>query len=68
MFITHGGLLSLIESVYHAVPILAIPVFGDQIWNAKEAAANGLGRCIPYGELDESKFGEALNDVLNNQR
>lgn len=67
-FITHGGLLSLIESVYHGVPILSIPVFGDQVSNAMEASWNGCGRYILYSELDEKKLEEALNDILTTQK
>ncbi|XP_044271140.1 UDP-glycosyltransferase UGT5-like isoform X1 [Tribolium madens] len=67
-FITHGGLLSLIESVYHGVPILAIPVFGDQVTNAMEATWNGCGRYILYSELNEKKLEESLKDILGNSK
>jgi glucuronosyltransferase len=30
LFVTHGGLLSCIESIYRGKPVVGIPVFGDQ--------------------------------------
>jgi UDP:flavonoid glycosyltransferase YjiC (YdhE family) len=30
-FITHGGMLSIQESVYNGVPLMGLPIYGDQI-------------------------------------
>ncbi|KAK9736938.1 UDP-glucoronosyl and UDP-glucosyl transferase [Popillia japonica] len=64
-FITHGGLLSLTESVYHGVPVLGIPVFGDQDTNMLNAEIRGFGISLPYKEFTEEKFASALDRILN---
>ncbi|XP_065805586.1 UDP-glucuronosyltransferase 3A1 isoform X1 [Labrus bergylta] len=46
LFITHGGQNSLLQAVYHAVPVLAIPLFGDQFDNVVRAETKGLGLAI----------------------
>ncbi|KAK9882639.1 hypothetical protein WA026_022508 [Henosepilachna vigintioctopunctata] len=68
LFITHGGLFSVLEAVYHAVPILALPVFADQYTNSKRAAANGYAKFIPFREIDEENFDSYVNDMLQNHK
>ncbi|XP_037536234.1 UDP-glucuronosyltransferase 3A1-like [Nematolebias whitei] len=46
LFITHGGQNSLLQAVYHAVPVLGIPLFGDQFDNLVRAETKGLGLSI----------------------
>ncbi|XP_044269389.1 UDP-glycosyltransferase UGT5-like [Tribolium madens] len=65
-FISHGGLLSTIETVYHGVPIIGIPVFGDQQSNIATAVANGYAISINLFELNEVKLSWALNEIFKN--
>lgn len=34
-FISHGGLLSTQEAVYHGVPMIVFPIFAEQDYNAQ---------------------------------
>ncbi|XP_025408855.1 UDP-glucuronosyltransferase 2B30-like isoform X2 [Sipha flava] len=64
LFITHGGIHSLIESIYHGVPMLLIPVFADQVHNAAEAMRRGFALYVPYFELTAEEFSEKLQTIL----
>ncbi|GJQ76010.1 hypothetical protein Trydic_g18064 [Trypoxylus dichotomus] len=66
LFITHGGLLSTTESLYHGVPVIGISVFGDQDLNMRSAENRGYGISLPYKEFTEEKFATALDRMLNN--
>ncbi|KAJ3642495.1 hypothetical protein Zmor_025267 [Zophobas morio] len=68
LFITHGGFLSTIETVYHGVPILAIPIFGDQKLNARTAMNNGFGVVLPYSEITQDRLTQTIKEVLNNPK
>lgn len=68
LFITHGGILSLIEAIYHGVPMLSIPVFGDQAHNSIEAESRGFALYVPYFELTAEAFGTKLRQLLQDPR
>lgn len=67
-FISHGGLLSTIETIYHGKPILGIPIFGDQKLNIAGAVEKGYAIKVSYGELNEETLENALSELLNNPR
>ncbi|KRT83008.1 Glycosyltransferase, partial [Oryctes borbonicus] len=66
LFITHGGQLSTIESLYRGVPIIGIPVLGDQKLNMANAANRGYGVLIDFPDLSEETLTKALEEALNN--
>ncbi|KAF5289137.1 hypothetical protein FQR65_LT02027 [Abscondita terminalis] len=68
LFITHGGLMSTIEAVYHGVPVLGIPVYSDQGLNMVRAELAGYAKYIFYNDLNEHTFGITLNELLTNPR
>uniref|UniRef100_A0A1Y9HAI0 Uncharacterized protein n=1 Tax=Anopheles farauti TaxID=69004 RepID=A0A1Y9HAI0_9DIPT len=67
LFITHGGLLSCTESIHHGVPIVGIPIFGDQLLNMAKAEQSGWGVGVAYTDLNERTFSKAINKVLGDE-
>lgn len=68
LFITHGGLLSTIESLHRGVPIVGIPVYGDQKLNMGNAVSRGYGVTVDFRELSEETLSKALKEVLENPK
>jgi len=68
LFITHGGLLSTVEAVYHGLPVVGIPVYGDQKMNLGFAVSNGFGLEVPYSDLTEEKLSAAIQEILTNPK
>lgn len=65
LLITHGGLNSLIEARYYGVPILGIPIFGDQQANINIIVNEGTGVEVPYFDLDEARLSGAVETLLS---
>jgi UDP:flavonoid glycosyltransferase YjiC (YdhE family) len=68
LFITHGGLLSGSEAVYHGKPLIVIPIFGDQKLNAARTELSGFGVRVDYANLTEKSLTWALNEVLMKEK
>ncbi|RZF33901.1 hypothetical protein LSTR_LSTR009925 [Laodelphax striatellus] len=66
-FITHGGMLSIEEAVYNAVPILGVPFFGDQPMNVLRAEQLGLGLRLEFDNITETSLNWALNEIITSK-
>ena len=67
LFITHCGLLSTTESVYHAKPIIGIPIFGDQFLNMAKAEVNGYGIRLDYQTLNAKNLVATIDLILTDK-
>ncbi|EFX66425.1 hypothetical protein DAPPUDRAFT_64710 [Daphnia pulex] len=68
LFITHCGLLSKQEAVYHGVPFIALPVWSDQPINAQKAQEDGYAIKLDWNQLTEEVLYDAIQLVLNEPR
>ncbi|XP_060654601.1 UDP-glycosyltransferase UGT5-like [Drosophila nasuta] len=66
LFITHAGKGGVAEAQYHAVPMLALPVFADQPGNADKLVRSGYGLRVDLLSLEPAEFKAALEEVLQN--
>jgi len=65
LFITHGGLLSTQEAVYHGVPIIGIPFFADQDVNMESAQNMGFGLKLEIIDITADQIHTAIQTVLS---
>lgn len=65
-FITHGGLLSVQEAFYTAVPIMGIPMWDDQFENVDLCVKKNIGVRIDLNEITEKTLDMALKRILKN--
>uniref|UniRef100_A0A0K0FVA8 glucuronosyltransferase n=1 Tax=Strongyloides venezuelensis TaxID=75913 RepID=A0A0K0FVA8_STRVS len=69
LFITHAGMASTTEVAFSNVPALAVPIFGDQLRNAKLFERLEIGLAVEKDTLrDSKKFREKILEVLNNDK
>lgn len=64
-FYSHCGLLGTSEALYHGVPMLAMPIFGDQPANAAAVEESGLGVQIDLNELTKEKLLQKFREILD---
>lgn len=67
-FVTHGGLLSMLETVFHGVPIITMPVFCDHEADARKAELDGYAIKLEVAELTPEKLLRSLKMVIQDPR
>ena len=66
VFVTHGGLNGVLESAYHGVPMVAVPLAGDQHRQAAVVQVNGLGLTLDKNNMKAEDLTQAIDEVLSN--
>uniref|UniRef100_A0A3Q3SM93 UDP-glucuronosyltransferase n=1 Tax=Mastacembelus armatus TaxID=205130 RepID=A0A3Q3SM93_9TELE len=64
-FVTHGGTNGLYEAVYHGVPVVGVPLFGDQHYNLAHLTRRTASIVIDFNRLTADEMTEALHTVIN---
>lgn len=67
LFISHCGKGSVTESKYHGVPILGMPIFGDQLKNIEQVVEEGWGLEMKYTDLSEERLTKSINELFRNK-
>jgi len=65
--VTHGGWGTVGRALIHGLPMLVIPLFGDQILNATLVERAGLGRHLPLKKATPEAIRAELRALLDNE-
>ncbi|XP_078264986.1 UDP-glucuronosyltransferase 3A1-like [Rhinoraja longicauda] len=63
-FLSHGGINSLHQAVYHGVPVLGLPLFYDQMDNVVRLQSKGMALHISVAELEEEDLVAKLTQLI----
>ena len=65
LFVSHCGNGGLYEALYHGVPMLGLPLFGDHTYNCKRIEDRGYGIVLNFTMTTEDLL-TAIQEVLHN--
>ncbi|XP_021955895.1 2-hydroxyacylsphingosine 1-beta-galactosyltransferase [Folsomia candida] len=67
-FISHGGLNSIQEATFYAVPLIVLPLFADQDYNAFRVDAQKVGVRLEVRDLTFEQLDAALIKILTDSQ
>ncbi|GAB1289792.1 UDP-glucuronosyltransferase [Apodemus speciosus] len=66
VFVTHGGANGLYEAIHHGIPMIGIPLFGEQHDNIAHMVAKGAAVALNIRTMSRSDLLNALEEVIDN--
>ena len=66
IFITHCGDKGQFEALYHGVPMIGMPVFADQHYNALRMVRKGFGIKLDVSDFTPERLRSAIKEMLTN--
>jgi len=67
LFVTHCGNSGQYEAIYHGVPMLGFPVFGDQHYNAKRLDYKGYGLSMNLYDFTADQLLDNMHKLLGDK-
>lgn len=68
LFVTQAGQQSVDEALRGGVPLLALPLLGDQWFNAEQLQHHGAGRHLRFDTLSETQLNETVHALIDDKR
>ncbi|XP_028167287.1 UDP-glucuronosyltransferase 2B4-like [Ostrinia furnacalis] len=68
LFVTQCGLQSTDEAITAGVPLVGMPMFGDQKYNAAQYLHHGIGVIVDIETVTEEKLSNAITMILQDDR
>ncbi|KAH8385669.1 hypothetical protein KR200_006615, partial [Drosophila serrata] len=68
LFITQGGLLSVLEAIDSGVPMLGLPLFFDQFINMDRAKQCGIAEVLDSNNLNTDTVTNTIQELLENPK
>ncbi len=66
-FVSHGGMGSTMEALYHAVPLVAVPQMPEQEINAERVVELGLGRMLHPDAVTGAAIRDAVDELATDE-
>jgi MGT family glycosyltransferase len=64
VFVSHGGMNSVSESLYYGVPLVVVPQMGEQEIVARQVERLGAGLCLAKEAMTPDRLRQAVHRVL----
>ena len=68
VFITQGGLQSTDEAITAGVPLIGVPMLGDQWFNVEQYIRFNIGIKLSIQTITEDSLKNAIETVVKNER
>lgn len=67
VFVTHGGLLSAMEAIYHRTLLVGVPIANDQRPNILRMVENNIGVLLELNQLNSTMLVEGIRKTMTDR-